>query len=150
MKCWLLLVCFVTISHIFESLLFQHVFWISRGTFTFLRNFKEHCIFPIKVVVKITFSSFWRFNCYIGYFFWVCMQFDLSMNERKNVNIKLKFYWILHNIGKGYSINVLWCQPIKLIQVVSTSEFHEYWWNDLDFIFLSPSKIKYEKISPKI
>ena len=25
-----------------------------------------------------------------------------------------------------YILDVLWCQPIKLIQVVSTSEFHEY------------------------
>ena len=25
-----------------------------------------------------------------------------------------------------YLVDVLWCQPIKLIQVVSTSEFHEY------------------------
>ena len=25
-----------------------------------------------------------------------------------------------------YLLDVLWCQPIKLIQVVSTSEFHEY------------------------
>ena len=25
-----------------------------------------------------------------------------------------------------YAIDVLWVQPIKLIQVVSTSEFHEY------------------------
>ena len=38
-----------------------------------------------------------------------------------------------------YCIDVLWCQPIKLIQVVSTSEFHEYWWNDVDFIFFIPS-----------
>ena len=28
--------------------------------------------------------------------------------------------------GKPYSLDVLWGQPIKLIQVVSTSEFHEY------------------------
>ena len=28
--------------------------------------------------------------------------------------------------GTGYILDVLWCQPIKLIQVVSTSEFHEY------------------------
>ena len=27
---------------------------------------------------------------------------------------------------RKYLIDVLWCQPIKLIQVVSTSEFHEY------------------------
>ena len=25
-----------------------------------------------------------------------------------------------------YCLDVLWCQPIKLIHVVSTSEFHEY------------------------
>ena len=36
-------------------------------------------------------------------------------------------------------LDVLWCQPIKLIQIVSTSEFHEYWWNDVDFIFFIPS-----------
>ena len=29
------------------------------------------------------------------------------------------------NIGH-YLLDVLWCQPIKLIQVVSTSDFHEY------------------------
>ena len=46
--------------------------------------------------------------------------------------------WSLKRATK-YLINVLWGQPIKLIQVVSTSEFHEYWWNDLDFIFLIPS-----------
>ena len=27
---------------------------------------------------------------------------------------------------------------IELIQVVSTSEFHEYWWNDFGFIFFVP------------
>ena len=63
-----------------------------------------------------------------------------------------------------YLVDVLWCQPIKLIQNVSTAEFHEYWWNDIDLIFLSPpfsagpqkprtstaSKIKCEKFWPKI
>ena len=62
------------------------------------------------------------------------------------------------------SLDVLWCQPIKLIQVVSTSEFHEYFWNDIDFIFLSPrlvagpqkaqtltaSEQKYENFGPII
>ena len=38
-----------------------------------------------------------------------------------------------------YIVDVLWCQPIKLIHVVSTLEFHEYWWNDVDFIFFVPS-----------
>ena len=35
--------------------------------------------------------------------------------------------------NRTYSIDVSWGQPIKLIQVVSTSEFHEYWWNDVVF-----------------
>jgi hypothetical protein len=33
----------------------------------------------------------------------------------------------LNTLFNGYYVlDVLWCQPIKLIQVVSTSEFHEY------------------------
>ena len=41
--------------------------------------------------------------------------------------------------NRAYLIDVLWCQPIKLMQVVSTSEFHEYWWKNVDFIFFVPS-----------
>ena len=37
-----------------------------------------------------------------------------------------------------YVLDVLWGQPIKLIQVVSASEFHEYWWNNFGFIFFCP------------
>ena len=29
-------------------------------------------------------------------------------------------------VSSCYTLDVLWCQPMKLIQVVSTSEFHEY------------------------
>ena len=36
-----------------------------------------------------------------------------------------------------YLLDVLWGQPFKLIQVVSTSEVYQYWQNDLDFIFLT-------------
>ena len=32
-------------------------------------------------------------------------------------------------------VDALWSQLIKLIQVVSTSEFHEYKWNNIVFIF---------------
>ena len=38
-----------------------------------------------------------------------------------------------------YVVDVLWGQLIKLIQVFSTSEFHEYLLNDVDFIFFVPS-----------
>ena len=32
----------------------------------------------------------------------------------------------VRHFSSYYIIDVLWCQPIKLIQVISTSEFHEY------------------------
>ena len=48
---------------------------------------------------------------------------------------KLDDYWM----NRHYVLDVLWCQPIKLIQIISTSEFHEYWWNDIDLIFFVPS-----------
>jgi hypothetical protein len=40
-----------------------------------------------------------------------------------------------------YVLDFLWGQPIKLIQDVSTSEFHEYWWNNVVFIFFCPLQI---------
>ena len=55
-----------------------------------------------------------------------------------------------------YAVDVLWGQPIKLIQVVSTLQFHEYCWNDIFFLSnqfcagpqkpqtLTASKSKYE------
>ena len=36
-------------------------------------------------------------------------------------------------------LDVLWGQPIMLVQLVSTSEFHEYWWKELENIFLVPA-----------
>ena len=39
---------------------------------------------------------------------------------------------------KVRGVDVLCRQQIELFQVVSTSEFLEYWWNDLDFIFFVP------------
>ena len=61
-----------------------------------------------------------------------------------NILLKLSrsdsFFPILMKNGQCmYVVDVLWGQPIKLIQVVSTSEFHEYWWNDPENIFLVPS-----------
>ena len=60
-------------------------------------------------------------------------------------------------------IDVLRSQPIKLIKVISNSEFDEYWWNDLVFTKslpwfsagpqelqkLTASKTKYEKFGQK-
>ena len=63
-----------------------------------------------------------------------------------NILLKLSrsdsFFPILMKNGQCmYVVDVLWGQPIKLIQVVSTSEFHEYWWNDVVFIFFVPSTL---------
>ena len=44
------------------------------------------------------------------------------------------FCWICLCLLSLSRVDVLWCQLIKLIQVISTSEFHEYWWNNIDFI----------------
>ena len=33
---------------------------------------------------------------------------------------------LIYDAVSAHHLDVLWCQPIKLIQVVSTSEFHEY------------------------
>ena len=58
-----------------------------------------------------------------------------------------------------YLLEVLWGQPIKLVQVASTSELHENQWNDLVFFEIIPFyfcrasealKIKYEKFGPKM
>ena len=38
-----------------------------------------------------------------------------------------------------YILDVLWCQPTKLIHIAFTSEFHEYWWKDVDLFFFIPS-----------
>ena len=60
------------------------------------------------------------------------LKFQLSY-----VDMPQDFFW--NSSMPTATIDVLWCQPIKLIHVVSTSEFHEYWWNDIDFIFFVPS-----------
>jgi hypothetical protein len=56
-------------------------------------------------------------------------------------------------------VDVLWGQPIKLVQVASTSELRKNQQNDLLFFKIIPShfrraseasQIKYEKFGPKI
>ena len=70
-----------------------------------------------------------------------------SFSKAKIEILNVKWHITLHSIPtyfwlkkcSHYTVDVLWCQPIKLIHFVSTSEFHEYWWNDFDFIFFVPS-----------
>ena len=42
---------------------------------------------------------------------------------------------LAYGIDKCYILDVLRGQPIKLIQVLSTSEFHEYWWKEIVCFF---------------
>ena len=53
--------------------------------------------------------------------------------------IRVNMYEILYLRINVYRLDVLWGQPIKLIQVVSTSVLYEYWWNIVVFIFFVPS-----------
>ena len=51
------------------------------------------------------------------------------MNKSKNQNLTITtslHLLLTHGYQKPDLLYVLWGQPIKLIQVVSTSEFHEY------------------------
>ena len=64
------------------------------------------------------------------------IEIDICSAERTKLLTLLKlrfqvrtFEFVAPNLLKyllTYILDVLWCQPIKLIQVVSTSEFHEY------------------------
>ena len=57
-----------------------------------------------------------------------------------------------------YLLDILWGQLIKPIQVFSTSEFYEYWWNNIVFTFFCPlhfvqglrsKNVKYSQVSIK-
>ena len=54
--------------------------------------------------------------------------FQLAMKCKYNIcSIFTKINkWSIHKLCCTYILDVLCCQPIKLFQVVSTSEFHEY------------------------
>ena len=49
------------------------------------------------------------------------------------------FFKRMRHSKSTYSLDVLWGQPIKLIQVASNSELHENQWNDLLFFEIVPS-----------
>ena len=68
---------------------------------------------------------------------------DLKYNYFRNGS-KLKFYKyaarleVYVNLSR-YVLDVLWGQPIKLIQVASNSELRENQWNDLLFFEIVPA-----------
>ena len=94
-----------------------------------------------KVLIN-TYVLLWLQNkfCKVGINLWSIQMWSLQFNEQAYENdlFDLKEE-VMPAAISTYILDVLWCQPIKLIQVVSTSEFHEYWWKDVDFIFFVPS-----------
>ena len=79
-------------------------------------------------------DKFYRYNFSVN----VCFKIHFRNNPLYLVtNIEIKFR--LNVCFIPYLLDVLCRQQIKLFQVVSTSEFHEYWWNDLKNIFLVPA-----------
>ena len=86
---------------------------------------------PLRILFHYCCSNCWKVNIrfiYLGF-----NTFPLLHNVLKSMQE------VFPDEVQQYLLDVLWGQPIKLIQVVSTSEFHEYWWNDADFIFFVPS-----------
>ena len=58
-----------------------------------------------------------------------CVQFSYLLSRLESSSAGADLHYekaILYGKVSTYILDVLWCQPIKLIQVVSTSEFHEY------------------------
>ena len=65
-----------------------------------------------------------------------------SKATQNNNNDDIKFVMANNNIDSiksGYLVDVFWGQPIKLIQVASTSELLENQQNDLVFFKIIPS-----------
>ena len=92
----------------FTVLCFNRNYWAQLSTIASYKSFKTFwCCWVAKCA---TFYLFPTFLCYI-------------------------FEFLTSHCSTAV-LDVLWCQPIKLIQVVSTSEFHEYWWNG--FYFFHP------------
>ena len=46
--------------------------------------------------------------------------------EARKISVQARIQEELKRLKEQVSTHVLWCQPIKMIQVVSTSESHEY------------------------
>ena len=65
--------------------------------------------------------------------------FPDKMTRTMSISRELFYERILQErIGFRYVIDVLWGQPIKLIQVDSTVGFHDYWWNNIVFLIFCP------------
>ena len=62
---------------------------------------------------------------------WISNQFTRYL-------INISFFMHRHRVYPC-TVDVLCRQQIKLFQVVSTSEFQDYWWNGLENIFLVPA-----------
>ena len=67
------------------------------------------------------------------------INYEWRMRQIVSPILQLQIYEFLARKWNCYLLDILCRQQIKLFQVVSTSEFHEYWWNDIENIFLVPA-----------
>ena len=103
---------------------------VSRGTLETKLNFSCSLIESFTDAEGFTFAQIPLAICHNSHFW----QQGAPKKRELDGNFLTTLIW-----RGSYLVDVLWCQPIMLIQVVSTSEFHEYWWKDVDFIFFVPS-----------
>ena len=112
-----------------------------------LQMILKNCLFTYTLMLMVRRKSvplalFWhyRFHWAQQFCFWerylfyslnVILLSQTGENTQGTVYIYIYIYI--------YILDVLCRQQIKLFQVVSTSEFHEYWWNNHEIIFLVPA-----------
>ena len=86
-----------------------------------------NCLWPKGSICLLCFNIRWAFRNVYMY----------QKNHNPKINVWKHKFQIEELIW--YTVDVLLGQSIKLIQVVSTSKFHEYWWIHFGFIFFVPS-----------
>ena len=95
-------------------------------------TFKNHCFSPLDTNIQTVHpNEFYAFSTY----YYTASLLRLSPGTPLNLKQSWAHAERLCTVGL---LDVLCCQPIKLFQVVSTSEYHEYQWNNVVFIFFCP------------
>ena len=98
-----------------------------------------HDILYTTAVYYVKSLSFKRAIDFILRHFYSCSSW-LYIHQSLNI-CKLNFPFVYQFYTKmtTYILDALCRQPIKLFQVVSTSKFHEYLWNNVFLFFFVPS-----------
>ena len=89
---------------------------------------KNNCSYSQNVIeMFVRFTYFLKYDLiHCAVFLWIELFVMLCEYQIKNLLSSCFVVSLLGDMILPKGVDFLWCQPIKLIQVVSTSEFHEY------------------------